>query len=85
MDNYYLVRPYEVGSKPTKCLAMVIPAALRKYANIDRSSILIAKIDEKTKQITLKNIDAIIERCEKMIPVDESLAASNQQASLKIQ
>ena len=85
MDNYYLVRPYSVGSKSTNCLAMVIPAALRKQANIDRSSILTARIDEKTKQITLKNINAIIERCEKMIPVAESLAASKQQASLKIQ
>ena len=85
MDNYYLVRPYEVGSKSAKCMAMVIPAALRKHANIDRSSILMAKIDEKTKLITLKNMNAIIERCEKMLPVDESLAASKQQASLKIQ
>ena len=83
MNKYYLVRPYSVGSKSTKCLAMVIPAALRKHANIDRSSILMAKIDEKTKQITLKNMNAIIERCEKMIPIDESLVASKQQASLK--
>jgi bifunctional DNA-binding transcriptional regulator/antitoxin component of YhaV-PrlF toxin-antitoxin module len=55
---------------------MVIPAALRKQANIDRSSILMAKIDEKTKQITLKKINTIIERCEKMIPVAESFVAS---------
>jgi len=83
MNKYYLVRPYSVGSKSTKCLAMVIPAALRKRANIDTSSILMAKIDEKTKQITLKNLNAIIERSE-MTPVDESLASSTQQAPLKI-
>ena len=59
-------------------------AALRKRGNIDTSSILMAKIDEKTKQITLKNMNAIIERCEKMIPADESLAASTQQVSSKI-
>lgn len=83
MNDFYFVRPYLVGSKSTKCLAMVIPAALRKLANIDRSSILIAKVDEKTKQITLRKINSIIERSE-MTPVDESLSASTQQASLNI-
>ena len=39
---------------PTNCLAMVIPAALRNAQILIRSNILMAKIDEKTKQITLK-------------------------------
>jgi hypothetical protein len=58
----YLIRPYHVGSKNAKSLAIIIPSEVRRDANIDLSAIFLLKINKKTKVLTkyqtigLKNI-----------------------------
>jgi hypothetical protein len=37
----YLIQPYFVGSKEAKSLALIIPARVRKEANLDASTIFI--------------------------------------------
>lgn len=75
----YVVQPYEVGSKPKKSLAIVIPAKVAKENHIDKSSIFALSINQDTKGIMLQNLDGIIE--EKIRPAGKSFQASNQQAS----
>ena len=86
MNNFYISQPYEVGSKSAKSLAIVIPAPLRKQANITTSTILLLKIDEKTKQITLRNISNVVENYENIvIPAGKSFLGSDQQVSSESQ
>jgi hypothetical protein len=73
----YLIRPYHVGSKNAKSLAIVIPSQLRKEANIDLSAIFLLRINKKTKIMTLQNIKQWIEKCKDVTPADQS--ESNQQ------
>lgn len=68
----YLIRPYHVGSKNAKSLAIVIPSQLRKEANIDLSAIFLLRISKKTKIMTLQNIKQSIEKYEDVIPADQS-------------
>ena len=63
MKNIFIVRPYAVGSKSAKAksLAFVIPAPVREKAKIIASSILMLQINEMSSEITLQNMDEIIE------------------------
>jgi hypothetical protein len=82
MKSLYVLQPYLVGSKQAKSLALIIPAKVRREAKVDISSVFVLKIDQKTKKITLQNVN---ENDESMIPADESFPASKQQASLEVQ
>jgi hypothetical protein len=66
----YLIKPYHVGSKNAKSLAIVIPSQLRREANIDLSAIFLLRINKKTKIMTLQNIKQSIEKYEDLIPAD---------------
>jgi hypothetical protein len=68
----YLVRPYHVGSKNAKSLAIIIPSRLRREANIDLSAIFLLRLDKKTKIMTLQNIKLTIEKYNDVIPADQS-------------
>lgn len=73
MLNRYIIQPYEVGSKQAKSLALIIPAEVRKEANVNTSTVFILNIDEKTKRITLQKINEIMEKSENtMVPAEES-------------
>lgn len=74
----YLIRPYHVGSKNAKSLAIIIPSQLRREANIDLSAIFLLRINKKTKIITLQNIKQSIEKYEDVTPTDQS--EPNQQS-----
>jgi len=83
MDNIYIVQPYKVGSKSAKVksLALVIPAPLREKAGIVASSNLMLQMDEKTSQITLRNLDDLLERFKKSVPAAKGLVSYVQQES----
>jgi antitoxin component of MazEF toxin-antitoxin module len=73
--NTYVIQPYEVGSKPKKSLAIVIPANVAKELRLDKSTIFALRINDDMDEIVLQNLDGMIEENLK------HLAASNQQAS----
>ena len=85
MKSTYMVQPYRVGSKQGKSLALVIPARLRREADITSSTILMIKIDEHTRRITVQKVNEIIEQFENMTPAAESLEATKQRVSSVIQ
>ena len=68
MQLNYLIRPYHVGSKNAKSLAIIIPSQVRREASIDLSAIFLLKINKKTKIMTLHNIKQSIEKCEGVTP-----------------
>ena len=76
--SIYSLQPYKVGAKKGNSLGMVIPAAIVRDQGIDTSTIFLLRLEGKSK-ITLKKINE-----KKAIPVEKSIAASNQQASTSI-
>jgi hypothetical protein len=72
MELKYLIKPYHVGSKNAKSLAIIIPSQLRREANIDLSAIFWLRINEKTKIMTLQNIKQWIEKYQDVTPADQS-------------
>jgi hypothetical protein len=81
MKDVYLVQPYAVGSKSAKVksLAFVIPAPVRGKARIVASSTLMLHIDEAKGQITVNNIDEILERYKNNIPATKDYTSYPQQ------
>jgi antitoxin component of MazEF toxin-antitoxin module len=70
----YAIQPYLIGSKSGQSLALIIPAQVRKEANLDASTVFVLKIDQKTRRVVLQNI-----------PADESFSSPKQQETWKIQ
>ena len=68
MKSIYIIQPYRVGSKNAESLALIIPAKVRKQANISTSTVFTLKIDENTKRITLQTINELIENYENTVP-----------------
>jgi bifunctional DNA-binding transcriptional regulator/antitoxin component of YhaV-PrlF toxin-antitoxin module len=83
MKNMYIVQPYAVGSKSAKVksLAFVIPAPVREKARIVASSTLMLQLDEKMGQITVSNLDKILERYKNNIPATKSYPGYPEQES----
>ena len=74
MQLNYLIRPYHVGSKDAKSLAIIIPSEVRREADIDLSAIFLLKINKKTKVMTLQNIKQWIEKYQEVATADQSEA-----------
>ena len=72
MELKYLIRPYHVGFKNAKSIAIIIPSQVRREADIDLSAIFLLKINKKTKILTLQNIKQWIEKYQDVIPADQS-------------
>jgi hypothetical protein len=72
MELKYLIRPYHVGSRNAKSLAIIIPSQLRREANIDLSAIFLLRINKRTKIMTLQNIKQLIEKYQDVTPADQS-------------
>lgn len=72
LETGYLIKPYHVGSKNAKSLAIVIPSQLRREANIDLSSIFLLKINKKTKLMTLQDIKQLIKKYQDVTSVSKS-------------
>ena len=49
MPKLYIIRPYEVGSKEAKSLALIIPVEVRKEANINPSTIYTLRMMRRLK------------------------------------
>jgi hypothetical protein len=80
-NELYVVRPYKVGTKSGKSLAMIIPAGFARDNHIDTSTIFILKNeDSKIGKIILQRIRDIGDE-KSMTPAGESFEASNQQIS----
>jgi hypothetical protein len=72
MELKYLIRPYHVGSKNAKSIAIIIPSQVRREADIDLSAIFLLKINKKTKILTLQNIKQWIEKYQEVATADQS-------------
>ena len=73
----YVVKPYQVGTKKTKSLAMIIPARFARDNQIDTSTIFILRnLNDKTGNVTLERVNC---KNGRMISTGESFEATNQQ------
>jgi hypothetical protein len=86
MRELYIMQPYQVGSKNCKSLALVIPAAVVREYEIDRSTVFALKPDIDAKKVTIyqtvfpidnehqKEIKTSTgERLQSHLPVDEEV------------
>jgi hypothetical protein len=71
--NVYAIQPYQVGTKDRKSLAIIIPAEITREYNIDSSTVLVLRVNQKTRRITLQTINAVEkdEENNMMIPTGE--------------
>lgn len=76
MRPLHIVQPYRVGSKNSNSLAVRIPSAIRKKNHIDPSTVFLVR--SENSEIILQRMD--IDK--KMIPVDQSFEAIDQQVSI---
>ena len=56
MRKIHVVRPYKVGAKTGKSIAVIIPSEIVKRYEISPSSVIIVKSDGSTKKISLEAI-----------------------------
>jgi hypothetical protein len=78
--NFYVVQPYNVGTRNGKSLAMIIPAGFARDNQIDISTIfIIKKLEDKTGNIVFQRVNYENER---LISAGKSLGAPSQQISL---
>jgi hypothetical protein len=81
MRKMYVLQPYEVGSKRSKSLALLIPAKMVREYNINTSTVFALRANSGTKTITLQQTLYPIDNEQEMtIPTGESLNPTNQQA-----
>lgn len=82
MQEYYVIGPYQLGSKTGKSWVVGIPADVVKELQINTSTIFALRIQKNFKSITLQKINEIIEKYVNIvIPTDGSLALSANQTS----
>lgn len=80
MRKFYIIKPFKVGSTG-KSLAMVIPAQLAKEYQIDFSTMLALRTDERKEKITLRAITGLLNKFDDTTSAGESFHASTQQIS----
>lgn len=78
MKEIYAIQPYQVGSNKSKSLAVILPKRITEEWNIDQSTIFSLKVDKKSRILILKSIKDDFSN-EKIVTVDKSSVASNQQ------
>jgi hypothetical protein len=83
MREYYVIGPYQLGSKTGKSWVVGIPSEVAKVLQISTSTLFILRIQEDSS-ITLQKINEVIERHNStmsfydknsMVPVNEATAA----------
>lgn len=75
MRDYYVVGPYQLGSKTGKSWVVGIPAEVVKELQINSSTIFALRIQKVIRSISLQMINEIIEKYECTIP-EKSLPTS---------
>jgi hypothetical protein len=81
--SFYVVQPYEVGTKEHKSLAIIIPARVAKEYNVSKATILALSVNPKDKRITLQKVDIADQNM--TIPASESVEDSRKQVPFKVQ
>lgn len=66
MDNIYIVKPYNVGSKYSKSLAVILPKKVTTECNIDQSTVFVLTIDKYKKILILKPINPLVKSLEEV-------------------
>ena len=68
MRKMHIVRPYKVGSKTGKSIALVIPREIVRQYGINPSSLVILRTDDVPRKITLQAIKEAetVEKLEKI-------------------
>jgi hypothetical protein len=81
----YVIKPYRVGTKNGKSLAMIIPAGFARDNQIDTSTIFILKNElNNLESITLQRI-RYSEDEKTVIPIGEGLEASTRRVPSRSQ
>jgi antitoxin component of MazEF toxin-antitoxin module len=62
MREYYVIGPYQLGSKSGKSWVVGIPAEVAKVLQISPSTLFSLRIHKETRSITLQEINEAIER-----------------------
>jgi hypothetical protein len=84
MREYYVIGPYQLGSKTGKSWVVGIPSEVAKVLQISTSTLFALRIQKDSRSITLQKINEVIERYNStmsfyrknsMAPVSEATAA----------
>jgi antitoxin component of MazEF toxin-antitoxin module len=85
MRDVYIVQPYNVGSKKSKSLALVIPAKVVRQYRIDTSTAFALKANSETNLITLRQTRYLETEDQKQLkPTGQGFEISTQQV-LRVQ
>jgi len=89
MRKYYVIGPYQLGSKKGKSWVVGIPSEVAKAFQISASTLFALTVQKDSKSITLQQVNEVIEKynntissCDKnlmMIPGNERQQSANVQ------
>lgn len=83
MREYYVIGPYQLGSKTGKSWVVGIPAEVAKVLQLSTSTLFALRIREDSRSITLQKINDVIERYNNMmLSSDKSLLAEREAAAV---
>lgn len=80
MRKMHVVRPYQVGSKTGKSIALVIPREIVEQYGINPSSVMILRTDDIPRKITLQAMREE-DTVEKLREKNQTLATEISRAS----
>jgi hypothetical protein len=67
MREYYVIGPYQLGSKTGKSWVVGIPAEVARVLQINGSTLFALRIQKDSRSITLQKINEVIERYDNMM------------------
>lgn len=67
MREYYVIGPYQLGSKTGKSWVVGIPAEVVKELQINTSTLFALRIQKDSRSITLRKINELIEKYNNMM------------------
>ena len=68
MRDYYVIGPYQLGSKTGKSWVVGIPVEVAKLLQISASTLFTLRIHKESKSMTLQTINEVIESYNSMMP-----------------
>jgi hypothetical protein len=78
MHHIYITKPYHVGPKEGKTLAVCIHSNIADDCKFDTSTIFVVRVEKDKKLLTLKAINDIVEE---VVPVGTNHNISSQQTA----
>jgi antitoxin component of MazEF toxin-antitoxin module len=86
MREFYVIGPYQLGSKTGKSWVVGIPAEVAKVLQISSSTLFSLRIHKDTRSITLQEISELIEKYNKtVLQHDKNLMGSGSGVAANIQ